>query len=702
MQFSLLKLWMRQGMMPIFASLLIALCLLPSTASAIVTPGEAPPVTVVSPYEADYGQTEAGPFPRSYLYDTLAGVKVRYWGMVVDQLTQRLNPHIDAGTDLNNADKMWNLIEEHRLGQALTPPEAQILCLYMDSEDDAPPEDLIPNFPTWPGCGGVLEDMFGPRVLEYWHENQDTENPRNKARMAIFVNLLSHIGLSFDVINGTVSEQMRQTEPPLIGQEDQFGAGFVEDNTNRVCYRPTNNIRPYVMDDEAGADPDAGIQGCGILCSVTRVITGLLDAASRAIFESFFTNPVFQSVVVSAFLLYTVIYGAMVVLGFVPVVLGDALRRIVKLGIVVMLLTNGFALSIFDLFRCFFIEGTTWLINQVTLIGLHAVEAMGVEDDRLRTTITQVTNYGGTNICASSADPDGQGPLIVLERLITQIFSPHMFLVIITLFLSSLKGFILVIFLLLGLAFFLMALLSAVTIYLTALIAQYLLLSLLPIFLCFILFEQTKELFRGWVNQLVTYSLTPIFLFAYISLFVLVVEAAVAPMLDVEICWDKWFSVAWVFDLNKYHFTTPAGVTLEEPPFGFFEIFIFILFVYLMKEFEKNVEDLAREIGGSYVYVDKAASALRDWFKGKKDDMKKKLGDQFKSMPNRAQSVASKATTNKRPNVPDLPKPPPRKAPQVPAPPPPSGGGSGSGGTKRPGGPTLPKPPKPPGGTGGA
>jgi type IV secretory pathway VirB6-like protein len=529
-----------------------------------------------------------------YLYDLRTSMQVSYWGAVVDGIGQKFAGYTDLSR-LDSTQKIWNFIEDERI--EINEREAQVLCLFME-EGDPEPGAIVPTWPAggWPECGGVLDTMFGPGAAAYIAGADDNTKQ-------VFQYLLESMGIAAKDIEPTIGA-LAGAGPDDIFNDDTTGDA-------RDCYTPGNNIRTY------------DTSGCGVLCTVTRVIMGLLNTASEGLVEATANNAQFQNTVLAVLTLYVTIYGAMVVLGLVNVALGDAVVRVLKLSVVAMLLTSSTVMTLFHMARCFFIEGTTYLVNAVTQVGLQAVVELNAGQEIAFGTLYEPT--GNANLCGSSFDDAGsaQGPLVILEALLTQVFSAHMFLNLITLFLSKFYGIVLGIFLIFGLFGFVMTLLGAVTIYLSALIGQYLLLSLLPFFVVFLLFEKTNHLFQGWLNQLITYSLTPIFLFAYISLFVVVTSAALAQILDVKICWAKWFTVAWVFDIYKYqYFDWETHQPMPDLPFGFFEVLIFVLLVFLMREFENSVEQIARDIGNSYVYVNKAARELQGWFKGKANKIK--------------------------------------------------------------------------------
>lgn len=539
---------------------------------------ETPPPQPMSPYSG---------VNKPYIYDVQTGRQVAYWQQVMKGLADKINSRVDNANALNDINFLWEEMQNRPTrGEArlsFTDNEAKLLCLFVTKAADEPDSDVFPNWPSpgWPSCGNVLQTMFGPNIHGFLNANAD-----DPYRMDVYAALFMGMGIQPKFVEATINKNIQQSG---------IGAGDVDfaDNVlagDEICYNAANNIQAVTVGE------------CGVLCTVTTIIVGLLEAASKAIYSATVQNDTFTSAIQAVMVLYVTIYGALVVLGLAQVTLGDALVRVAKLGVVTLLISTETPLFLFDMVRCLFIEGTTYLINQVLLVGIGSVQ------DLLGTgpTVTWEVTYtsGGVNICSSGVEnaTNGGGPLVALETLLSLIFSNHMGLTLLTLFLSSVEGAILTLFLGIGLIWFIMALISAVTIYLTSLIALYLLLSMAPIFISFLLFQRTKSLFDGWISQLATNALSPIFLFAYISLFIVVIEAALAQILDTQICWRKWMTLAWVFDIYKFQFVDLfTNVTMiNATPFGFFEVMIFVILTLIMKEFEDNVTTIAGNIAGEY------------------------------------------------------------------------------------------------------
>lgn len=561
-----------------------------------------PPQRPMSPAPVGPDGTPGGE-ARPYLYDLQTGAQMDYWRRVMIVLADKVNK-IDNTVEIADLTNLWQFIDRNKDRLSITAPEAKVLCLIIPEEKFIPhrmneftggtvQNVTIANWPDpdWPRCGNVLEDMFGPGFYKYI-----SERANDQFRLDVYRELIKGMGFPPKMLEATINKNI---------DLDSAGQHVVLEDSQQskeVCYNSKNNIRKM----------DYG--NCGILCRVTSIVTSLLNAASQAIVLATAGNAKFTSAVIAAIVLYVTVFGAMVVLGLSQLSMGEALIRIVKVAAVGMLLSSTTIMQFFNIIRCFFIEGATFLSNSVLTAGLEAVAELGTPGDGVTLAAPTFASTPGT-ICADNlaASTSGKnGPLIVLEAVLGQVFSNHMFLTISTLFIANIQGFLLVLFLLYGLFMFLVAILTAVTLYLSSLIAMYLLLSMMPIFIAFVMFEKTKYLFNGWISQIAANALIPIFLFAYISLFIVIIEAALAQIIDNTICWRKWMTVAWVFDIYKYQFVdAKSGASLiGELPFGFFEVLIFIILVMILKEFEESVKEIAEYVAGEMSSGYRLANAI--------------------------------------------------------------------------------------------
>ena len=93
---------------------------------------------------------------------------------------------------------------------------------------------------------------------------------------------------------------------------------------------------------------------------------------------------------------------------------------------------------------------------------------------------------------------------------------------------------------------------EAAVIYLSALIAIGLIITMAPVFICFLLFGITRSLFENWLRQLISYAIQPIILFTGLIFISMILRQEIYSALGFRVC--------------KHSF--PKMTTGSEPLFG--------------------------------------------------------------------------------------------------------------------------------------
>lgn len=172
--------------------------------------------------------------------------------------------------------------------------------------------------------------------------------------------------------------------------------------------------------------------------------------------------------------------------------------RILKISIVSVLLNTDKAWTFFhDYLFVFFIEGVQYIL--------------------------QIINE------ASATGPGSQSllGLLIAPQTLSKLFS--------LLFVDPL-GFIYIILYLVALYFIFLLIFKATIIYLTALITIGMIITMGPIFICFMLFNITRSLFENWLRQLISYALQPIILFVGIAFISMIIRSEVYSTLGFAVC----------------------------------------------------------------------------------------------------------------------------------------------------------------------
>lgn len=205
--------------------------------------------------------------------------------------------------------------------------------------------------------------------------------------------------------------------------------------------------------------------------------------------------------------LYIVIFGIMFLMGMVQISAKDLVIRIIKIAFVAGLL-NGQTYLFFNqyIFKII-ISFTNEIIGNIA--GYNSVTQGGIVN-----------------------------PFMFLDGLMTKMFFSKIFVVQVLSLISF--GFAGIFYFIIILTFILMIILTlfrAIAVYIMSFIGMAVLISLAPIFLTFVLFNQTKSLFDNWVKTLVRFMLEPIILLVGIIVLTQLVEIFLDNVLSFSVCW---------------------------------------------------------------------------------------------------------------------------------------------------------------------
>jgi type IV secretion system protein VirB6 len=218
---------------------------------------------------------------------------------------------------------------------------------------------------------------------------------------------------------------------------------------------------------------------------------------------------------VSAMLTLYIMFTALSYLaGNVQLTHTELIVRIVKIAIVSALLSTEYSWSFFnDYLFVYFIGGVEQILQMIVEAG--------------------ATGPGSPGILA----------MMIAPQTLSKLFS--------LLFVDAL-GWIYIILFIAALYFVIMIFFEAAVIYLSALIAIGLIITMAPVFICFLLFGITRSLFENWLRQLISYAIQPIILFTGLIFISMILRQEIYGTLGFRVC--------------KHSF--PKMTTGSEPLFG--------------------------------------------------------------------------------------------------------------------------------------
>lgn len=341
----------------------------------------------------------------------------------------------------------------------------------------------------------------------------------------------------------------------------------------------------------------------GLLQTLVDEIQDTLDDAYETMFQSIVGQ--IAGVVSAMIMLYIVIFGIMFLIGMVQLSLAEISKRMIKIAVVGSLV-NGTAFDLFNnyVYR-FFREGTDELITVMT---------------------TQMVQYISPDALPTNAATGEIGPFTPLDQFITQLMQPGNIVVFeAATNTSAYGGIFMLIFAMAG--FFLVAAIArALWVYLVYLLATTLLFGLAPIFFSFLLFERTKNLFNGWLSQLVNFSLQPILMFTFLGFFVVLMQDSMQTTIEQKACICEFEQAlegtaqeprGWLFaDAAGNCMSVPFDIDgpkcmqggewgpcagMDEFPLNMMDMLAFLLLAYTAYSFYNHVASMAQDIAGSFV-----------------------------------------------------------------------------------------------------
>ena len=250
-------------------------------------------------------------------------------------------------------------------------------------------------------------------------------------------------------------------------------SGITETNPDPIGYL-TNLVKKFLF----GEGDDYGL--------IRRLYMGIIN------------NPGFRLAVSALLTLYIIFTGFEYLTGNINISHTELIVRILKIAVVSALLSTQYSWSFFnDYLFVYFIGGLQQLLQAITEAGS--------------------SGPGSPTILGMMIAPQ------TLSKLFAVLFVDWM-------------GFIYIILFFFALYFVLMIFLEAAVIYLTALIAIGMIITMAPIFICFLLFGITKSLFENWLRQLISYTIQPVILFTGLIFISIILRDEIYGALGFRVC----------------------------------------------------------------------------------------------------------------------------------------------------------------------
>jgi type IV secretion system protein VirB6 len=243
--------------------------------------------------------------------------------------------------------------------------------------------------------------------------------------------------------------------------------------------------------------------------SILRIVKARMIDSAKNIFKNIVIQSSFSKAVKATITLYIIIYSIMFLFGMVEISQYDLIVRVTKIAFVLSL----FSATSWDFFNNYifnaFVEGGGYLVNLMT-----------------------------GNIDPMTGNPISTNPFIFADKPFGFLYSNSAtFKKIMAFTFMTPIGPVIAIMLIIGSYIYTAAIVKAFVAYLMAYMATALLIALAPIFIPFILFKFTRQLFDTWIRRLFRYMFEPVLLITGLVLLNHMVSITLYNLFNFSICW---------------------------------------------------------------------------------------------------------------------------------------------------------------------
>ena len=410
----------------------------------------------------------------------------------------------------------------------------------------------------------------------------------------------------------------------------------------QVCACATD-LEPTLFDDSNSTAPAAGMAGFDIVNAVFSTINDIMATMEETFYNNIIgaANSPYQNAINALVILYVTVYGILILFSMAPARANEVVARLTKIGLLYMFVSPG---GFTNFQNCVSNPVLNTINDMITQFSAAGNGGAGIS----------VMTTGATQACGSATAGQPAGGTLssaAMDALLgpmTLVFSTTFAVSLIAL-LSTPTGWFMALAIIWATVEFLFMLIGALITYIKGIVGLAFLFALAPIFLAFILFAKTKQIFFGWVNQVMGFFLTPILLFAFLgfysNLLLSIMQSALFPTAamnptvgDVNYCWVTWFhwtiidihwwrpvdeyvqpgSTAWNQEPNSCtNLCSNGGDWVGPPAVGIVQVLYFLLLTHLGKNLSGFIEQMAKDISGGTTPGVVRGDTVGRWFSAK-------------------------------------------------------------------------------------
>ncbi len=255
-------------------------------------------------------------------------------------------------------------------------------------------------------------------------------------------------------------------------------------------------------------------------------------------YKSIVQDSGFVTIVNVVLCLYVTFFGFAVLMGTVEISRKEMMMRLLKIGVVVMF-TNFSGWNLYnDIVVKFFYDSMNYVI------GIFS----DLSDRSLNSGDSTLILNARMDRAASNSNATR---FSFIDSVITMLLSESATAKIFGLFFVNLFGFAYIVIIYALILFFIYVMLTATLVYVINLIKIIFVLCLGPVFMCFMLFNQTSSMFKNWIGFLGGRSLEMVLMFLVLYNFVTILDTYFRTLLYYRACIDEYENGFIVFKILK-------------------------------------------------------------------------------------------------------------------------------------------------------
>ena len=314
----------------------------------------------------------------------------------------------------------------------------------------------------------------------------------------------------------------------------------------------------------------------GFIESVIESFTQIMMNVAQKMYIALTSDLGFITAVKALLIFYMTMTALLFMLGMINMNQTELIVRVFKIAIITILISD-----------------TSWDFFNKYLFSLFVQGAASIGAVVTKATFAYSNDYGFMNFILT----DTTSPLSIFDSVLNVIRNKAIhFKILALLFFKYYCVYI--IFIYLCIFILIMAIIRAVALYITAVMLIALLLVIAPVFITFILFKFTKELFDGWLKQLMANAMMVVVVSTTIALMANLILNQLYQLLHFKSCWDIVQSVKiagiHLFDIWFWKAQDPEQLNNALTPEHLFSfLLVCILFNTFMDEIPELIDSLS-------------------------------------------------------------------------------------------------------------